>query len=326
MICIARTETDPFFNIAAEEYVLRHFTDECFMLWQNSPAVIVGKHQNTLAEINLDFVNRNNIAVVRRISGGGAVYHDLGNVNFTFIARGNQDKLVDFRKFTQPIIEVLADFNVDARFEGRNNLTVDGKKISGNAEHVFKNKVIHHGTLLFNTDLQKLSQALYVEEAKWNGRAVKSVRSCVANISDYLTQPISVHDFIGRIIGHVLEKYPHANLYSFLDYDRENIKMLAAQKYSTWDWNFGYSPPYRFQNIVKVSNRTIEVSFGVENGRIAFIEISGDLFNSTEKVNIENALIGSRHYPGDLHQSLEYVWFELQVQGITINRFVSAMF
>ena len=136
MICIQDTQTDPYFNLAAEEYVLKNFSDDVFMLWRNDNAIIVGKHQNTLSEINLDYVKEKGIKVVRRISGGGAVFHDLGNLNFTFIRTGEEGNLVDFKRFTLPIIEVLQKMGVDAKFEGRNDLTIEGKKFSGNAEHV----------------------------------------------------------------------------------------------------------------------------------------------------------------------------------------------
>ncbi len=154
------------------------------MLWQNLPSIILGKHQNTLAEINYSFVKENNIPVVRRISGGGTVFHDLGNLNFTFISSGEKEKLVNFRKFTQPIIEVLNHMGIPACFEGKNDLRVNGLKISGNAEHVYRNKVLHHGTLLFSADLNYLNQAIKSVPERFKDKAVQSVRSKVANITD----------------------------------------------------------------------------------------------------------------------------------------------
>lgn len=326
MICIVRTETDPFLNLAAEEYFLRNFHSDCFMLWQNSPSVIIGKHQNALAEINFGFVNQNNIPVVRRISGGGAVFHDLGNVNFTFIAHGEPGRLVDFRKFTRPIIEVLEKLDIKTNFEGRSNLTVNGNKISGNAEHVYKNKVIHHGTLLFSTNLEVLSMALGADEAKWSGNAVKSLRSHVVNISDCLTAPISVQNFIDNIMCHIFEKYPNARPYSLSEYDRQNISTLATDKYSTWEWNFGYSPPYCFNNTIQASGKSVCYSFNVVNGIITHIKISGDLFENSEKAKIEDSLIGIRHYPDPLMKAIETLWLELQVDKMTYHKFVAGMF
>jgi lipoate---protein ligase len=160
MLCIYNPSTEPYFNMAAEEYLLKNFSANIFMLWRNDNAVVVGKHQNSLAEINHDFVQQNNIKVVRRLSGGGTVFHDLGNLNFTFITNGEGEELVNFRKFTQPILEVLLQLGVHAKFEGRNDLTINGLKFSGNAEHVFKKRTLHHGTLLFSSKISDLTQAL----------------------------------------------------------------------------------------------------------------------------------------------------------------------
>ena len=173
MLIIRRHNTDPWFNLATEEFVLKNFDEDTFMLWRNAPSIIVGKHQNTLAEINLDYVKKNNIKVVRRLSGGGAVFHDLGNINFTFIKTGENGNLIDFKKYTEPILEVLLKMGINARFEGRNDLTIEGKKFSGNAEHIWKNRVLHHGTLLFSSHMANLSEALNADPAEIPGQGCK---------------------------------------------------------------------------------------------------------------------------------------------------------
>jgi lipoate---protein ligase len=251
MLCIRRDETDPYFNLAAEEYVLHHFNNDCFMLWRNGPSVIVGKHQNTLAEINYDFISKNNIKVVRRISGGGTVFHDLGNINFTFIRNGDPGKLIDFRKFTQPVIDVLATLGIEARFEGRNDLTIGGKKFSGNAEHVFKNRVLHHGTMLYEAKMTDLTNALNVDPDKFKDKAIKSVRSRVTNISEHLTTPLDIQDFITLVMNHIVSTHQDAKLYQFSEQDRNGINELVKRKYSTWEWNFGYSPKYNLTKSVR---------------------------------------------------------------------------
>lgn len=185
MLCIHHHSTDPYFNIATDEYIFKHINEDCFMLWRNDNAIIVGKHQNTLAEINLDYVKEKDIKVVRRLSGGGAVYHDLGNLNFTFTRTSDNEDMVDFRRYTKPILEVLQGLGIDAKFEGRNDLTIEGKKFSGNAEHVFKNKVMHHGTLLFSSEIKDVSGALKVNPLKYQGRGTKSVPKRVTNISNH---------------------------------------------------------------------------------------------------------------------------------------------
>ena len=183
MLCVNNIYTDPYFNMAMEEYFLKNFTENIFILWRNEPAVIVGKHQNSLAEINVDYVTEKGIKVVRRLTGGGAVFHDLGNINFTFIENGSKP---DFQKFTRPILDVLIDLGVDARFEGRNDLTIGGRKFSGNAIAVWKNRTLEHGTLLFSAVMEDLSGALKVNPLKFEDKAVKSTRSRVTNISEHL--------------------------------------------------------------------------------------------------------------------------------------------
>ncbi|HEY9115846.1 MAG TPA: lipoate--protein ligase family protein, partial [Bacteroidales bacterium] len=196
MIFIYQPETDPFFNIAAEDFLLKNSPDDFIMLWQNKPSVIIGKHQNTFAEVNLDFVNKNNIPVIRRMSGGGTVYHDLGNINFTMItSENNPEKLIDFRKFTEPLILFLKSLGIEAAFESKNNLKVNGKKISGNSAHVKKDKIMHHGTLLFNTNLRNLENSIKPPKTNITDKAVKSVRATVTNISKELDDKMPIEKF-----------------------------------------------------------------------------------------------------------------------------------
>jgi lipoate-protein ligase A len=179
--CIQRTETDPYYNIAAEEYLLKTATTDTFMIWRNEPSVVVGKHQNALREINHDYIQSLNLPVIRRISGGGTVYHDPGNINFSFIYTGRKDNLVDFRHFTEPVIRFLQNSGLNAGFEGKNNIMVNGLKVSGNSAHIFRQKVLHHGTLLFNTDLDKLEKAISGGEKRFTDKAVRSVHAEVTN-------------------------------------------------------------------------------------------------------------------------------------------------
>ena len=207
MLCILHQSTDPYFNIATDEYIFKNLKEDCFMLWRNDNAIIVGKHQNTLAEINVDYVKERGIKVVRRLSGGGAVYHDLGNLNFTFTRTGENTEMVDFERYTLPIIEVLQNLGVDAKFEGRNDLTIEGKKFSGNAEHVFKNKVLHHGTILYSSEMKDVSGALKINPLKYKDRAVKSIPKRVTNVSNHLKEPLALDDFTQKIMDHVLASF-----------------------------------------------------------------------------------------------------------------------
>jgi len=326
MLCIIRHETDSYFNLAAEEYVLKNFSRDCFMLWRNEPSIIVGKHQNTLAEINANFVKENHIKVVRRLSGGGAVFHDLGNLNFTFIASGEHHQLVDFRKFTLPILEVMQKLGIEAKFEGRNDLTIEGRKFSGNAEHVYKNRVLHHGTLLFSAQITDLSNALIVDPTKFQDKAVKSVRSRVTNISEHLKSPLTVLEFRDLILQHVMESTPGAESYSFTDEDISAIRKLKNEKYVTWDWNFGYSPKYNFRKTVKTNGGKLEVTLEVVNGVIANARFFGDYFNKLNPEDIENALTGVVHSESEIKNRLKDFEIGDYFLNVTNDELITALF
>lgn len=187
MIYVKSNSTKPQFNLALEEYVFEHLDEygEIFMLWQNEPSIIVGKHQNTIEEINTKYVKENNINVVRRLSGGGAVYHDLGNLNYTIISKDEGSKGFDFKTFSQPVIDVLADLGIRAEFTGRNDIVIGDQKFCGNAQYMKKGKVLHHGAILFDTELDVLGKSLKVSKDKIASKGVKSVRSRVTNIKDH---------------------------------------------------------------------------------------------------------------------------------------------
>jgi lipoate-protein ligase A len=305
MLIIRRHNTDPCFNLATEEYVLKEISEDSFMLWRNEPSIIVGKHQNTLAEINVDYVKQNNIKVVRRLSGGGAVFHDLGNLNFTFTMKSEDENMINFRKYTEPILEVLQNMGIDARFEGRNDLTIGGKKFSGNAMHIWKNKVLSHGTLLFSSHIPDLSAALNVDPLKFQDKAVKSVRSRVTNISEHLTEPMDVLQFADLIQDHIAGKYPDARFYDLTKEDHRKINELVRSKYETWDWNFGYSPTYNFKKILRTEKSgTIEFDLDVHDGIIQKIRIYGDYFGKYDTEEIEVALTGVEHKEEAIRKAL----------------------
>lgn len=326
MLCIQDRNLDPYFNLAAEEYVLKNFNDDVFMLWRNDNAIIVGKHQNTLSEINLDYVKEKGIKVVRRISGGGAVFHDLGNLNFTFIRTGEEGNLVDFKKFTLPIIEVLQKMGVNAKFEGRNDLTIEGKKFSGNAEHVWKNRTLHHGTILFSSVISDLTKALKVNPLKFKDKAVKSIRSRVTNVSEHLEEKMDVTEFSNRIMKHIMEKYEDSESYEFTPDDIKKIEEIKDEKFGKWEWNFGYSPKYNFQRLIKTNGGTVEFHIDVEKGIMKDVKIYGDFFHKYDIEIVEKSLSGVHHDPDAIKDILSEFEFEDYFKNIDKQEFISGMF
>lgn len=327
MLCIKHHSTDPYFNIATDEYIFKHFKEDCFMLWQNDNAIIVGKHQNALAEINLEYVKEKNIKVVRRLSGGGAVYHDLGNLNFTFTRTGDDESdMVDFRRYTKPIIDVLRAMNVNAEFSGRNDIVIDGKKFSGNAEHVFKNKVMHHGTLLFSSNMPDISGALKVNPLKYKDRAVKSIPKRVTNIQDHLEVKISVEEFANRVMDHIVHTFDDCKPYEFTLEDLDKIEAIKKEKYETWEWNFGYSPNYNFTQGVKTDGGLLEMNMNVKKGIIEEVKIQGDFFHVRDIAEIEEALADTPHEEQKIREVLSRFDLAQYFKGISADDLVAAMF
>ena len=328
MYCIAHEFTDPAFNLAAEEYVLKNFTENCFMLWRNENAIIVGQHQNTLAEINIDYVKEKNITVIRRLSGGGAVFHDLGNLNFTFImnSRKEDNKIADFKGYTVPILEVLLKLGVDAKFEGRNDLTIEGKKFSGNAEHIYKTRILRHGTLLFSSVMNDLHLALKINPLKYQDKAVKSVRSRVTNISEHLPQKIDVLQFRDIIMEHIMENFEGSKRYTFTPEDIAAIEKLVKEKYGTWDWNFGHSPKYDVQKAFKSEGGFVEVHLNVHKGIIHDVKIFGDFFNKYDIQVVENLLKQTPHNEQAIREKLSQINFSEYFHNISVDEFVGGIF
>ena len=295
------------------------------MLWRNEPSVIVGRHQNTLAEINPEYVRQNRIKVVRRLSGGGAVFHDLGNINFTFIENARESHPINFQKYTQPVIEVLRLLDVDARFEGRNDLVIDGRKFSGNAEHVYRQRLLHHGTLLFASELTDLSGALNVNPAKFTDKAVRSVRSRVTNISSHLKKPIDPETFRTMLLDYMIDNYPDCQLYSYTDFDINAIHTLRDEKYATWDWNFGQSPVYNMVNSLQTGGGYLEVQLDVQNGIIRHVRLFGDFFHIGDIAGLEQLLDGTPHNESYIRLKLEQINITDYLVNITADELLQVL-
>ena len=293
MITIENHSRNPYYNLALEEFTFRHFPGEdIFILWINEPTVVVGKHQNTLQEINMPYIRENKIHVVRRITGGGAVYHDLGNLNYTIISEARASAGFDFEKFSQPIIQVLKKKGIEAEFSGRNDIQIDGQKICGNAQYREGNRILHHGCILFDVDFTALENALQVSEDKRMSKGIKSVRSRVTNIVNHIDEPYSIEDFNQDILDYMKET-EKIRAYTLTEKDRAMIEELKEKRYDNWDWVFGKSPESNLERKRRFPAGSLEFYFELKKGRIKALQVRGDFFGSGEIQDFLTPFIGA---------------------------------
>jgi len=322
MRIIQSNSTDPCFNIASEEYIFNTCIDNVFYIYRDDPSVIIGKHQNALKEMNYRFVRDNNIKLVRRISGGGTVYHDLGNINFTFLMHTKESVQVDFKKYTFPVLNVLKKLGLKALFTGKSNLTIEGKKFSGNAAHVYKNKVLHHGTILFSSHLDVLHNALTADQSRFSDKAVNSKRSEVINISDLLDSPLTISEFMEMLITQVTIDFGSDYEQNFSKDERDKIEKLVTNKYATWDWNYGYSPRYQLKGSINYIPYILEVEKGIIR-KCHFKEVYD--YNK-ELSHISEQLQNLPHCEELLINKLGGNGKESKIAGISIKEFVAHLF
>ena len=319
---------DTAFNIALEEYCFKQLKDEdeIFLLWINEPSIIVGKYQNTIEEINTEYTREKGIHVIRRISGGGAVYHDLNNLNYTIIS--NRDKGQEgfnFKEFSKPIIETLAELGVKAEFTGRNDLEIDGQKFCGNAQAYIKDRVMHHGCLLFNVDFSALGDALKVSKDKIESKGVKSVRSRVTNILPHLKTPITVEEFGDKTMEYMKKQYPDMKEYVFSKEELDYITKRAEIKRS-WEWNYGESPEFNITRGKRFKNGKIQIFATVENSRIKNIKFYGDFFGKNEDLSeVENLLKDVKYTREDVKEKLETVDIGEYFSKFTVDEVVEVI-
>lgn len=291
--------TDPAFNLACEEYFLKKSRDAMIILWRNSPAIIIGKNQNALAEIDLDYVEKNDIKVIRRLTGGGAVYHDLGNLNYTFIAN-NDSGFADFKTFLDPVTKFLCSLGLNAGFSGRNDILIDSMKVSGTAQASINGRVMIHGTLLFSVHLDVLANALKPNPLKLKSKGISSVKSRVTNISSHLKSSMDIQDFTQELYTFLLENTPDCTGSELTNEDIENIEKIKADKYDTWHWNIGSAPNFSMQNEKKLESGIVSVMFDIKSGKIERVKFYGDFFGERDISELEGKLIGVAHNHGAL--------------------------
>lgn len=315
MIYVPNENTDPRINLAIETYLLQEFkTDEPILLFYiNQPSIIIGRNQNTLEEINKEYVDEKGILVVRRLSGGGAVYHDFGNLNYSFIMPDDGNSFRDFRKFTEPVIAALHELGVaGAELKGRNDLVIDDQKFSGTAMYATNGRMFAHGTLMLDSDINEVVKALKVRKDKIESKGIKSIRSRVTNIKPYLpadkqnltTQEFR-HEILLKIFG--VDSEDKIEKYELTDHDWERINAISAEKYRNWDWNYGKSPAFNLERRLRFPIGSVEVRMNVEDGLIKQVKIYGDFFGLGEIKDVEDALTGVRYERADLEKAIEKI-------------------
>lgn len=299
--------TNPRLNLALEEYALRNFSaDTDYLLFYiNEPSIIIGRNQNTLEEINQAYVDDNKLHVVRRVSGGGAVYHDFGNLNFSFITNHDVKSLNNFKKFTAPVIKVLKNMGLDAELKGRNDIQVEEKKISGTAQFSTGKRMISHGTLLFNTELGEVANALTVKMSKIQSKGHKSVRSRVANISEFLDDAMKIENFRSQLLEGLYEESEDFERYYLTEEEWKAVHRLKEEKYDTWDWNFGRSPKFNIQRSKRFPVGEVDLRIFVEKGHIQDFKIFGDFFGKEPVEKLEKLLVGARYEKEDISELLK---------------------
>ncbi len=325
MIYVDNNCLDPFFNFALEYYLLKEYDlgEDVFLFWRTEPALMIGRYQNTLEEINQDYIKTKNIHVVRRITGGGTIYTDPNGWQFSFIIRNKPYNEINFKIYTDPIIDALSALGINAYFNNRNDILIDGKKISGNAQYSDENCVLHHGSLLFNTNISEMVKSITVSDDKIISKGIKSVRDRVANISDFLNKKIDALEFKKLILNHLKKNI--SGTYSLTAKDISRVYELADIKFRRWDWNYGASPDY---NIVK-SNRfkggKIQFNLNIHNGYIEQCKIYGDFFCRGEVEVVSQSLIGCIYKENEIKNTLEQIKAESLFYNIGINELVSCI-
>lgn len=316
MLSLLDNHLDPYWNLAAEEYLLTRIDEPFFRLWQNSDSVIVGRHQNTWAEVNVDYVKNHNIPVVRRMTGGGAVFHDSGNINYSFFnLKGDS--------FTRIITDALSKLGLNAKVSGRNDITADGFKISGTAVVKHNGRILEHGTLLFDASLDRLSEILNPRPEKFAGKKINSVRARVANIKELIGSDMNVTDFKETIFRFISSD---STMFNFSDKDIQEIDLLNRDKYSTDKWNFGKNPDCQFTRVAKFDSGLIETHISVEKGVITAAKIYGDYFSDLDTDRLCGKLIGIQHTPKKTIDLLRREQVESYLGGITPEEFLPLLF
>lgn len=321
---------DPTINLAVEEFILTELDlDEPVLLFYiNQPSIIIGRNQNTIEEINTEYVAANNVKVVRRLSGGGAVYHDEGNLNFSFITKDDGDSFHNFAKFTEPIVTALKKQGVNAELKGRNDLLIDGFKVSGNAQFATKGKMFSHGTLMLDLNLDHVVASLKVRKDKIESKGIKSVRSRVANISEFMENKMTTEEFRDLLLLDIfdVENVADVKEYVLTEADWDKIHAISEKRYNNWDWNYGKSPKFNLERTKRFPVGGIDVRLDVVKSVIADVKIFGDFFGVGDVTEIEDKLRGVNYQREAIEEALKDVDIKHYFGNITKEDFLDLVY
>lgn len=321
--------TDPRINLAIEEYVLKNMDiekDDFLLFYINQPSVIIGKNQNTIEEINTDYIEENDIIVVRRLSGGGAVYHDLGNLNFSFLTKDDGNSFNNYKKFTQPVVDALEKMGVNAELSGRNDILAEGRKVSGNAQFTTKGRMFSHGTLMFDTEIDAVVSALKVKKDKIESKGIKSVRSRVANIAEFIKEPMTIEQFRMEILKSIFGGEENIQYYELTEQDWENIYNLSKERYQQWEWNYGKSPRFNIQKQHRFPSGSIDIRLEVNRGIIEEATIFGDFFGVDDVAEIQQLLVGTKYDRTAISEAIEHIDVSKYFGSITKEDFLQLIY
>ncbi len=317
MFYLRSSSDDPYFNLALEEYLFESLPpkEQCLMLWQNKKTIVVGRNQNTVEEINQQYVERHHIQVARRMSGGGAVYHDRGNLNYTMIVDIDGFKEFNFRTFSLPVIRTLKKFGIEAEFNGRNDLLIGGKKFSGSSQYAKGKRMLHHGCIMLDMDIETLQNALRVSKEKISSKGIKSVKSRVTSINSCISVPISMDVFEAELFREICGENQITE-YCMKSGERKIVNNIRKDKYASWEWNYGYLADYGIVKEKRFPSGIVSAHMNVEKGRISGIRLFGDFFGNGPADELEKSMKGLK-LDSMLKERLEQLDIPYYINGVT---------
>ena len=319
---------DVYENLAAEYYIATESDfhektgcDTVFLFWNTTPTLVVGKFQNVYEEVNLPYAREHKINIIRRLSGGGTVYYDEGGFEFSFISN-SKHIAIDFSEYMKPVVDALISLGLDAALSGRNDILIGGRKISGNAQYKTDGMTVHHGTLLFDVDPEKIVRSTQVADYKIIAKGIKSVRERVTNISEHLEKPLTPAQFKEHMISSIVRD---GMRYEFTPSERERIEEIANEKFRSWDCIYGKEPKFSITKTAHFAGGHVQLSFDVEKGCIRDCAIHGDFFATADAESFKKALCGCKHEKSAIVQALEKAGLGNAFYNISAEEIATAM-